>query len=518
MTNASSAMKRTARSPLYAALITSVAAGALVVIPLLTQPAAAATANGYASQNGGTTGGTGGATVTASSGTAINQALCGRASASTPIIIQVSGTISLSNTSQVSSSTKACSTASDAIELKYVSNVTLIGSGSALFDGIGIHVRGSHNIIIQNVAVRNVKKSNGATSNGGDAIGMESDVSNVWVDHNSLSASGGEDEGYDSLLDMKAGTKYVTVSYNTFSNSGRGGLVGSSDSDTGNGPVTFHHNYYNNIDSRTPLLRAATGHMYDNYYVSLNKSGINSRDGGKARVENNYFKNSKDVLGTFYSDLMGTWQASGNIFDNVTWTADGEENHPAGPNVTSTGSVSVPYSYSLDAASCVPSIVPATAGAGKGLATSNGSCSGGGTSSSSSTTTTSKVTTTTSRSSGTSTTTRSTSTTRTSSTTGAGSGGLTCSASTSGWSGGFVTNVTVSNGTSSAVNGWTVKLGYNQSVSITGSWSATVSASGSAVSATPVSYNTTVGANGSQSFGFQGTSSGTIANPSCSVS
>ena len=38
--------------------------------------------------------------------------------------------------------------------------------------------------------------------------------------------------------------------------------------------------------------------------MSLNESGINPRAGGKAKVDNNYFKNSKDVLGTFYTDLM----------------------------------------------------------------------------------------------------------------------------------------------------------------------------------------------------------------------
>ena len=73
-----------------------------------------------------------------------------------------------------------------------------------------------------------MKKSGSPTSNGGDAIGMESSVHNVWVDHATLIASGGEDAGYDGLFDMKADTKYVTLSYSILKNSGRGGLVGSS--------------------------------------------------------------------------------------------------------------------------------------------------------------------------------------------------------------------------------------------------------------------------------------------------
>ncbi|WP_407319982.1 right-handed parallel beta-helix repeat-containing protein [Isoptericola halotolerans] len=336
--------------------------------------AATGSATGFATQNGGTTGGAGGQTVRASTGTEIHQALCSRASSDTPIIIEVEGTIDHGNTSKVSGD--SCNTADDKIELKEISNVTLVGVGSgALFDELGIHVRSADNIILQNLHVRNVKKSGSPTSNGGDAIGMESDVSNVWADHLTLEASGGESSGYDALFDMKADTTHVTLSYSILRNSGRGGLVGSSDGDTGNGPVTYHHNLYENIDSRTPLLRAGTAHSYNNHFVGLVKSGINSRLGAEALVENNYFEDSKDPLGTFYTDDMGTWEVSGNIWDNITWTSDDSDNHPAGPNPTSTTSVVVPYSYQLDDAQCVPNLLAATAGANKGLQVSDGSCS-----------------------------------------------------------------------------------------------------------------------------------------------
>ncbi|MGX1120384.1 hypothetical protein RKD37_005747 [Streptomyces ambofaciens] len=91
-------------------------------------------------------------------------------------------------------------------------------------------------------------------------------------------------------------------------------------------------------------------------------------------MDSNYFEDSKDVLGTFYTDQAGTWQVSGNIFDNVTWSEPGEDNNPAGPDPRSTTTVSVPYSFTLDDASCVPSVVSATAGANKGLKVSDGSC------------------------------------------------------------------------------------------------------------------------------------------------
>jgi len=368
-------MRRQAARRLLAAGVTTSLAAAIGVTAL-TLPGAQAVETGptgFATQNGGTTGGAGGTVVKATTGTQIHEALCGRASEDTPITIQVEGTINHSNTSKVSGD--SCNTADGVIELKQISNVTLVGVGSgATFDQVGIHVREASNIIIQNVTVKNVKKSGSPTSNGGDAIGMESGVSNVWADHVTLEASGGESEGYDGLFDMKGDTKYVTLSYSILRGSGRGGLVGSGDSDLNNGPVTYHHNLYENIDSRLPLLRGATAHIYNNHYVDIHESGINARAGGKAKVDNNYFQDSKDVLGTFYTDLPGYWQVAGNTFDNVTWSEPGEDNNPAGPNPTSTTTVSIPYAYSLDAADCVPDVVAATAGANKGLKVSDGSC------------------------------------------------------------------------------------------------------------------------------------------------
>ncbi|QKZ24077.1 pectate lyase family protein [Streptomyces chartreusis] len=352
----------------------ALAAAVGVTLSMSEASAATGSATGYATQNGGTTGGAGGQTVRATTGTQIHAALCSRAASNTPITIEVEGTINHGNTTKVSGD--SCNTAAGVIELKQISNVTLVGVGSgAVFDQLGIHIRESSNIIIQNVTVRNVKKSGSPTSNGGDAIGMESDVRNVWVDHATLLASGGESEGYDGLFDMKDNTQYVTLSYSILRNSGRGGLIGSSESDLSNGYVTFHHNRYENIDSRAPLLRGGTAHAYNNHYVSLNESGINSRAGAKAKVDNNYFEDSKDVLGTFYTDQRGYWQVSGNVFDNVTWSSPGTENYPAGPNPQSNTTVSIPYSYSLDAAACVPDVVSRTAGAGTGLKVSDGNCS-----------------------------------------------------------------------------------------------------------------------------------------------
>ena len=367
-------MKRSTVLQLSAVAGVAVVGGALALgLPQENASAATNLASGFASQNGGTSGGAGGAVVKATTGTQIHEALCKRAAVDTPITIQVEGTINHGNTAKVSGA--SCNTAAGLIELKGISNVTIVGVGAgATFDQLGIHIRDSKNIIIQNVTVQNVKKSGSPLSNGGDAISMESTVRNVWVDHSTLIASGGESAGFDGLFDMKDDTEFVTLSYSILRNSGRGGLVGSSETDTGNTNITYHHNKYENIDSRTPLLRGGVAHIFNNHYQKLNESGINARAGAKAKVENNYFEDSKDVLGTFYTSASGTWQASGNVLDNVTWSAKGTEYNPAGPSMASTTTVSVPYTATLDSAACVPTIVAATAGAGKGLKVSDGKC------------------------------------------------------------------------------------------------------------------------------------------------
>ncbi|HEY5808306.1 MAG TPA: hypothetical protein VIT67_10085 [Povalibacter sp.] len=331
--------------------------------------------------NGGTpvgfgrsvTGGKGGTVVTASTGAQINAALCARASVSTPIIIRVDGTINHGNTTKASGS---CDTTATEIQFKGVSNITLVGvANRGVLDQIGIHVRNASNIIIQNLHIMNVKKSGSPTSNGGDSIGMETTVNNVWVDHNTLEASGGESDGYDSLLDMKAGVTNVTVSWNHYRNSSRAGLIGSSDSDSANTNITFHHNWYDNIQQRTPLLRHGLVHTYNNYWFNQSNSdmihGINSRMGGRVLVEGNYFKNSNNpLIASDDSPQAGCWQTRSNTLDSISYdrsVGSGALVVPiiSGGQFDSTCTVTVPYSYTLDSSANIPSIVSGGAGFGK---------------------------------------------------------------------------------------------------------------------------------------------------------
>jgi hypothetical protein len=73
------------------------------------------------------------------------------------------------------------------------------------------------------------------------------------------------------------------------------------------------------------------------------------------------------------------------------------------------------------------------------------------------------------------------------------------------WSGGFTANVTIANTGATAWNGWSVAFVFPGDQKITNAWNAKIAQSGASITATNLSYNGTVAAGGSTSFGFQGT-------------
>ncbi|MBE1489399.1 lytic polysaccharide monooxygenase auxiliary activity family 9 protein [Plantactinospora soyae] len=94
-----------------------------------------------------------------------------------------------------------------------------------------------------------------------------------------------------------------------------------------------------------------------------------------------------------------------------------------------------------------------------------------------------------------------------------GNGGCSATyAKTSEWTGGFGATVTVRAGTA-AIAGWTVRWTWANGQSITSSWNATVTSSGSSITAANVSHNGALSANGSTSFGFNGSWTGTNTAP-----
>ncbi|KAH8155713.1 uncharacterized protein LAJ45_00723 [Morchella importuna] len=279
---------------------------------------------GYATLNGGTTGGAAASSVTTvSTLSALQAAASGTAAA----IIHITGTITGNAVVNVGS------------------NKSILGKSSAAsLVGIGLRVNGQTNVIIRNLKISKV------LADTGDAIGIQ-DSNNVWVDHCELFSDMDHDKDYyDGLLDITHGCDYITVSYCYFHDHWKASLVGHSDSnsaeDSGHLTVTYKHNYWSNLNSRTPSFRFGTGDIVNNYFVNCN-DGINTRQGAKLLVRYNVFE---DVDSPLYSTDSGYAYAVGNDFGGGTNEA------------VATGSFTMPYSLSPGGTSTLKAYVIANAG------------------------------------------------------------------------------------------------------------------------------------------------------------
>ncbi|MFI1374077.1 polysaccharide lyase family 1 protein [Streptomyces longwoodensis] len=309
--------------------LTAVAAAlAAAVAVALPQPAAAAD-SAPVGFGAGTTGGGSASAVTVSTLDAFKTAVSG----STAKVVKVNGLISLSGQVDVGS------------------NTTVLGVGSSSgFTGGGLRLNK-----VSNVVLRNLNLSKPVST---DAITVQASTK-VWIDHNSLSSdrSHGKDY-YDGLVDVTHGSDYVTVSWNTFKDHYKGSLVGHSDSnageDTGHLRVTYHHNWFNNVNSRIPSLRFGTGHFYDNYVVGA-ETAVHSRMGAQMLVENNVFRSTTVAVTTSRdSDEDGYANLTGNDLGG------------AATEISRVGTFTkAPYGYTAEPASSVVASVTAGAGAGK---------------------------------------------------------------------------------------------------------------------------------------------------------
>ncbi|KAJ6564909.1 pectin lyase fold/virulence factor [Mycena vulgaris] len=230
------------------------------------------------------------------------------------------------------------------------SHTTVVGIGSnSGVTGSGFRVKKGTNVIIRNLQL---SKSPAPT----DLIELQTST-NIWVDHNTFTSDLTHDKDfYDGQLDMNHGTDFVTVSWNVFQQHFKCTLVGGSDNtgdeDSGHLRVTYHHNHFFEVNSRTPSLRFGTAHIYSNFFDNVLLSGVDSRDGAQTLIENNQFTN---VLDPIQTTLNGGFAVQrGNVFTNTTLGA-----LAAGTLTT------IPYTYTADTAASIASIVLASAGAGK---------------------------------------------------------------------------------------------------------------------------------------------------------
>lgn len=289
-------------------------------------PAVAFAVDGWATQGGGTTGGAGGSTVTVSTLSAFQSAVTG----TTPRIINVSGTINLGSS-----------------DFDIGSNKTIIGVGSGSGFIGDLRAKNQSNLIFQNLNFTN-------PSGVGDGDGLTLQyTTRYFVTHCTFKQCA------DGELDQTHACDYGTVSWCKFyytSDTGHDfvNLIGHSDSngseDTGHLRITMHHNWYSTLcKERMPRVRFGHVHVYNNYY-GASGSNYNVGVGNSCQIllQNCYFDAQSNPWKNYSSSsAQGLIHYSGNTFVNCsqpTWA----------PNSTV---FTPPYSYSLDTASNVKSIV-----------------------------------------------------------------------------------------------------------------------------------------------------------------
>ena len=86
------------------------------------------------------------------------------------------------------------------------------------------------------------------------------------------------------------------------------------------------------------------------------------------------------------------------------------------------------------------------------------------------------------------------------------------------WGNGFTATVTVTNSGTVATKTWTVTWTWGGNQAFVNTWNATITTSGTAVTAKNMTYNNVIGAGGNTTFGFQASFSGTNATPTLTCS
>jgi len=281
-----------------------------------------------------------------------------------------------------------------AMGVKSASQVTFegIGRDATLMCGVGVQNS-------QDIEIRNLGFMLWGGGVDGDAVTLRRSVA-IWVHNNDLfyglKGPDGDQSKGDGSVDMKDDSKFVTVSYNHFWDSGKSSLCGLK-KETGPNYITYHHNWFDHSDSRHPRIRTMSVHVYNNFYEGVFSYGVGNTYGGSAFVEANYFKNTRYPMlisrqgselleqGYLSSENGGIIKSFGNIMVNqVSWVpysknkvefdsyevAKKTDKVPATVKAKLGGAIynnfdtdsSVMYSYTPDNAKDVPTVVMSKAG------------------------------------------------------------------------------------------------------------------------------------------------------------
>lgn len=170
-------------------------------------------------------------------------------------------------------------------DIKRTSNISIYGTNDFRMENVGFFLNGAENIILRNIYIVMPKADNGA-----DGISMQ-ESNRVWVDHCTFESVNQTSDYEDGSCDITHGTKNVTVSWNRFIKTQKTCLVGHSNSQTSDSQITatFHHNFFDQSNSRHPRVRFGKVHVYNNFYNKVATYGVGSAYGAMVLVEGNFF-------------------------------------------------------------------------------------------------------------------------------------------------------------------------------------------------------------------------------------
>lgn len=239
---------------------------------------------GFATQNGGTTGGKGYSEVTVDN---VND-LKSYAKAGNKIIYVKPGTYM------------------GPVEVG--SNVTIYGYQGAIIaqptTGSAMKLSGSTNVIIRNLKFKGVGAHD---DDDEDCLQVNHESKNVWIDHVDVY------DGHDGNLDITNASDYVTISWTKFSYTSAStghqfsNLIGNSKtktSDRGHLNVTIHHTWWaDGVVERMPRVRFGKVHVANNLFDSKNASYcVRAAIEADIRIERNVFIGVQKALDLYTSD------------------------------------------------------------------------------------------------------------------------------------------------------------------------------------------------------------------------
>jgi len=281
-------------------LVTGIVLGATLATSTFAVTAPDYPMAGFATQNGGTTGGKGYSEVTVSNVSDLKS----YAKAGNKIIYVKPGTYM------------------GPIEVG--SNVTIYGYQGAIIaqptTGSAMKLSGSKNVIIRNLVFKGIGAHD---DDDEDCLQVNHESSNVWIDHVDIY------DGHDGNLDITNASDYVTISWTKFSYTSAStghqfsNLIGNSKtktSDRGHLNVTIHHSWWaDGVKERMPRVRFGKVHVANNLFDSKDASHcVRAAIEANIRIEKNVFIGVKKDLDLYTDDgAITAAQMIGNYEENV---------------------------------------------------------------------------------------------------------------------------------------------------------------------------------------------------------